>query len=190
MKAKKKGLSIFLNIIAWISFVFALFMVSFTVLASHSGEQNAKEIFGVKVYIVSSNSMSKSESSANEEIFFDAGDVILVKRPENVFSIKAGDVITFISTNADSYGKTITHKVKEVSYSVDGDLIGYVTYGINTGEVDGAMVLPENVIGVYFSKIPNVGNVFAFLKTPRGYFLSILTPMLLVIIFFMKMYIK
>ncbi len=184
MRTKKKGLSIFLNVVAWVSFVFALFMVAFTVLASHSGEQNAKEIFGVKAYIVTSDSMSKSENSVDEEIFFDAGDVILVKRPENVFSIKAGDVITFISTNADSYGKTITHKVKEVSYSVDGELIGYVTYGINTGEVDGAIVVPENVVGVYFSKIANVGNVFAFLKTPRGYFLSILTPMLLVIIFF------
>jgi len=173
-----------LGIFAWFVFFLALFLAVFTVFASLSGEKNGKEIFGHKLLIVASDSMSKSHISEHEKIFFNAGDLIVIKTMDSSTVLSVGDVITFYSHNPESYGKTVTHKIREVKYSQTGEVIGYVTYGINTGVNDVVVVTPENVIGKYVFKVPNVGHVFSFLKSPRGYYLSILTPAVLLIIFF------
>lgn len=78
----------------------------------------------------------------------------------------------------------MTHRIREVKYSTTGKLIGYVTYGINTDKNDQSLVQPESVIGQYVGKIPELGSVFAFLKTPRGFFLGVITPSVLLIIYF------
>ncbi len=187
MKKNKERKSVFdtiINIFAWLSFSLAILMALTAIFASFSDEQNGKEVFGSKMLIVSSDSMSKSPLSENEEIYFETGDVIIIKTNVDVSSLKEGDVITFVSYDKDSYGKTITHKIREIKYSVNGNLLGFVTYGINTGVNDKTLVQPDSIIGVYSRKIPNLGNIFAFLKTPRGYFMSILTPCVLLIIFF------
>ncbi len=180
---KKSPSNIIIDVFAWLSFVFALIMVFAVVLASFSDEQNGKEIFGVKLLLVKSDSMSKPNESY-DDVYFYSGDLIFIKSPEKVGQIKAGDVITFISFNKDSLGKTVSHKVREVKYSQNGELIGYVTYGIKKGVDDQALVKPESVIGVYQGKIPQLGTFFSYLKTPKGYFISILLPCALLIIFF------
>ena len=157
-----------LTIFAWISFLFATIIAVFSIFASISSEKNGKEIFGYKMLIVASDSMSKSPLSENEKVFFDAGDLIIVKTTKDNTKFKVGDVITFVSYNPDSYGKTLTHKIREVNYTGAGKLIGYTTYGINTGVSDKALVSPDSIIGEYSGKIPNLGNVFAYLKTPNG----------------------
>ena len=93
-------------------------------------------------------------------------------------------VISFFSYNPQSMGKTVTHKIREIKYLADGSISGFVTYGINTGVNDIVEVKPEHVIGKYDGKIPEVGRLFSFLKTPRGFYLSILIPGVLLIIFF------
>ncbi len=181
---ERKGFDKIINIFAWLSFALAMLLTGLCVFSSFSGEENGKEIFGVKLLIVASDSMSKSPLSEDEEVFFNTGDVIIIKRVSDATLIKEGDVITFVSYDKDSYGKTITHKIREVKYTAKGELIGYVTYGINTGVNDNTVVMPDSVIGIYSGKIPKVGNIFSYMKTPRGYFLSILTPCVLLIIFF------
>ncbi len=172
-----------INVFAWLSFVLAIFITILTIIASFSGSDNGKAIFGHKLLIVNTDSMSKSPLSENESIFFNAGDLIVINTNGKYDSLKEGDVITFISTSQESYGKTLTHKIREVKTS-NGQVVGYVTYGIYTGTNDSAMVPVSNVIGVYSFKIPQVGKIFAFLKTPRGYYLSVLAPILLLIIYF------
>ena len=187
MKKNKEKKSVFdtiINIFAWLSFALAILMALTAIFATFSDEQNGKEMLGTKMLIVASDSMSKSPLSEDEEIFFETGDIILIKTVEEGQEFKEGDVITFISYDKDSYGKTITHKIREVKFNAQGKLIGYVTYGINTGVNDKTLVQPDSIIGYYAGKIPNLGNIFAFLKTPRGYFMSILTPCVLLIIFF------
>ena len=187
IKKAKNILAIITRIFAWVVFGIAVITAVLAVFASLSGEKNSKEIFGVKILIVATDSMSKSAvSSANndEQIFFDAGDLIIIKCDEKGTEYKEGDVIAFLSYSPESFGKTLTHKIKKVHYSESGDLIGYTTYGINTGVNDSTVVSPEMVLGSYSSKIPVVGNLFAYLKTPAGYYLSILTPSVLLIIYF------
>ncbi len=186
-KTKKRVYEKILSIFAWLTFVLAILLAVLTIFSSFSGEKNGKAIFGRKMLIVASDSMSKSAvSSANndEQIFFNSGDLVIIKTAYDVNDLKVGDVISFFSYNPDSYGKTLTHKIRSVKYSASGKLIGYETYGINTGLSDQAIVQPESIIGVYSGKLSGVGNVFAFLKTPSGYYLSILTPTMLLVIFF------
>ena len=186
MQIKQKKL-IFEKIIgafAWLSLFLAIVFATIALFASFSGEQNGKEIFGYKVLIVASDSMSKSPISDKEDIFFDAGDVIVIKIIDNPNVLKVGDVITFLSYNPGSMGKTLSHKIREIRYSDNGEIEGIVTYGINKGVNDIVEVKPEHLIGKYVFKIPKMGHLFSFLRTPRGFYLSILIPGVLLIIFF------
>ena len=186
-KANKKTKYIFektLDVFAWLCLALAIILSVVTIFASMSGEDNGEEIFGCKMLIVNTDSMSKSATSLNESVFFNAGDVIFIKRVESAKDLKVGDVITFFSYNPESMGKTVSHKIREIKYNQAGDVTGIVTYGINTGVNDIVEVKPEHLIGRYEYKIPRIGRLFSFLQTPRGFYLSILIPGVLLIIFF------
>ena len=173
-----------LGVFAWLSLFLAIVTAIITVFASLSGEQNGKDVFGHKILIVTSDSMSKSPLSNDEEVFFNAGDIIIISGVEDATKFEAGDVITFVSNNPESYGKTVTHKIRELKYNPNGDLLGYITYGVNTGKNDMVIVSPENVVGEYQFRVPKIGYLFSFLKTERGYYLSLIIPTVLLIIFF------
>ncbi|MBO5851271.1 MAG: hypothetical protein J6R29_02935 [Clostridia bacterium] len=187
MKNNNKNKNLFnaiTTVFAWLSFILAIFLAGLTIIASFSDEQNGKSVLGYKILIVNSDSMSLPQNDADEKVHFNAGDVIIIKTAKSNQVFKEGDVITFISKNGNSLGKTLTHKVREVKVDGNGNLIGYVTYGIYTGKNDESLVTPTNIIGVYSCKIPALGTFFAFLKTPGGYFTSILIPCVFLIIFF------
>ncbi len=173
-----------LIVFAWITLFVATVTAILTTLAVMSGENNGKEIFGHKILIVNSNSMSKSAISENENIFFNAGDVIVISKIKNPNDLKVGDVISFLSYNSESMGKTVSHKIRDIKYSSTGEVTGFITYGINTGVNDVVEVKPEHLVGKYVFKIPVIGNLFSALKTPRGFYLSILIPGVSLIIFF------
>ena len=184
VKVKSTAFDVIVDLITWFIFAVAVVVAFLAIVASFSGEQDAKEFFGVKMFIVQSDSMSKSSLSEEETIYFNAGDLIIIKPINEKSTLTVGDVITFISFDSDSYGKTITHKIRDVKHNSAGNLIGYVTYGINTGINDKTIVPPDSVIGKYVGKISKLGLLFAFTKTPQGYFLSILIPLILLIVFF------
>ncbi len=173
-----------LDVFAWLCLALAVILSVITIFASMSGEDNGEEIFGCKMLIVNTDSMSKSATSQDEPIFFDAGDVIVINKVESAKDLKVGDVITFFSYNPESMGKTVSHKIREIKYSQDGEVTGIVTYGINKGVNDIVEVKPEHLIGRYSFKLPRIGHLFSFLQTPRGFYLSILIPGVLLIIFF------
>ena len=114
---------------------------------------------------------------------FSAGDIVVIKTVENPAALQAGDVIAFLSMNSVSYGDTVTHMIREVKTTEDGHVLGYVTYGTNTGVNDEALVEPEYVLGVYTEKLPGVGNFFAFVKSTPGYISCILIPFLILIFY-------
>lgn len=180
----KKILDRVIDVFAWVSFILAVLLAMITVFASFSSDQNGREIFGVKLLLVTGDSMSEPEGGGSEDVYFTVGDLVIIKRPEDATALKEGQIITFISYNPDSYGKTITHKIRTLQYDKHGMLIGYTTYGVHTNENDLVPVKPESILGVYVTKVPAVGNLFAFLKSPRGYALSIIAPSVLLIVFF------
>ena len=181
--AAKKILNIALKIVTWLLVAFTVFMMIFTVVTVTTVDRNDRSIFGVKFYIVQTDSMSLSENNKDMDVHFNAGDIVIIKNVEDPRALQAGDVIAFMSTNSVSYGETVTHMIREVKKTDDGKVLGYVTYGTNTGTDDEALVEPEYVLGAYSGKLPGVGNFFAFVKSTPGYIVCILVPFLLLILY-------
>ena len=179
----KKICNILLKVATWLLVAFTVFMMVFTVVTVSTVDRNDRSIFGVKFYIVQTDSMSKSDKNAHMDVHFDAGDIIVVKNVKDPTKLQPGDIISFMSTNNESYGETITHMIREVKRSDDGKLLGYVTFGTNTDTNDEALVEPSYVLGIYSAKLPIVGRFFAFVKSTPGYIICILIPFLLLILY-------
>lgn len=184
MEKKKKSFSnIALAVITWLLIAFTVFMMVFTIVTVTTVNKNERNVFGFRFYIVQTDSMSLSENNADMDIHFDAGDIIIVKTAEDPTALQPGDVIAFISTNSVSYGETVTHMIRQVKKTDSGRVLGYVTYGTNTGTSDEALVAPEYILGVYAGKLPVVGRFFAFVKSTLGYITCIFVPFMILIIY-------
>ncbi|MBO5897944.1 MAG: hypothetical protein J6R04_02925 [Clostridia bacterium] len=163
--------------------MFSVFMAVITVSTVATADKNERTIFGLRFYIVQTNSMSKSESNAHLDVHFNAGDIIIAKIAKDPAALREGEIISFISANSESYGETVTHMIRRVETNRDGSTLGYVTYGTNTGTDDETLVAPEYVLGVYVGKMPAIGQLFAYIKTTPGYIVCILVPMLLLLLY-------
>ena len=168
----KKILNIVKTCFVWLVVALAVFMMIFTVVSVTTFNRNDRNLFGYRAYIVSSDSMAATD--------FDAGDLILVKEADASL-LQAGDIITFISQDSNSFGEVITHKIREKVVDSSGG-IGFVTYGTTTGVNDETLVTPMYILGKYEAKIPHMGTFFSFLKTPIGYFVCIFIPFMLLLL--------
>lgn len=169
----KKALSILKTTLVWLVVLLAVSMMIFTVISVTTFNRNDRDLFGFKMYIVNSDSMSAT--------YFNAGDLIFVKEVDPS-TLKEGDVITFLSQDTDSFGETITHKIRKLTTDAEGNP-GFITYGTTTDTDDETIVTYPYVLGQYHKHIPKLGTFFNFLKTTPGYFVCIFTPFMLIILF-------
>ena len=169
----KKILNIVKQILVWLVVLLAVCMMIFTIISVTTFNRNDRSLFGYKAYVVTSDSMSKTD--------FDAGDLILAKEVDPV-TIKEGDIITYMSQNPESFGETITHKVRSLTTDANGNP-GFITYGTTTDTDDATIVTYPYVLGRYEKAIPNIGTFFNFLKTTQGYFVCIFIPFMLLILY-------
>ncbi len=172
---EKRKTNVFVRVLSNIIIVIALLTILLTVFSFFGGNENKNGIFGVKMFIIQSDSMSERNSVVESDVYFDAGDVVFIK-DVNVDALTEGDVIAFISMNTDSFGKTLVHKIKQVNYNSVGERIGFVTYGVNKGVNDSTPVQTDYIIGIYSGKIPKIGYFFNFVKKPLGLVICILLP--------------
>lgn len=180
----KKALNIISNIFTFVLMGVALFAVIFTVftqraVSTTTEENNANEVdnserslFGCKFFIVLSDSMSATD--------FSAGDMIVSKEVDPN-TLREGDIITFYSQDTKSFGEIVTHKIREVKYDEEGNLLGFITYGTTTGTNDEALAEPSLIIGKYTRKLPKVGYFIQFMKTPIAYIFFVAVPFILII---------
>ena len=91
----KKISNILIKIITWILIAFTVFMMIFTIVTVTTVDKNDRSIFGIKLYIVQTDSMSLSDKNAHLDVHFDAGDIILVKKVKNPRGRTLGDFITY-----------------------------------------------------------------------------------------------
>ena len=168
----KKILNYIKSALVTIITIVAVGMMIFTVISVTTFNRNDRDLFGYKAYIVNSDSM-KDE--------FNAGDLIIVKEVDPS-TLQEGDIISYMSQNSESFGETITHKIRKLTKDANGDK-GFITYGTTTDENDTTVVTYPYVLGKYTMKIDKLGVFFNFLKTPQGYFSCIFTPFMLLIIY-------
>ena len=181
----KKILNTVTKVITWLLLAFVIFIMVFTIVTVTTVDKNDRSIFGAKFYIVQTDSMSPSDKNKDLDVHFNAGDIVIAREltDKEKYSLKSGDVISFLSTNEDSFGETVTHMIRKPQYDKDGRLEGYVTFGTNTNTDDEEIVEPEYILGQYTGKLPGVGHFFAFVKSTPGYIVCILIPFLLLIIY-------
>ncbi|MBR2043700.1 MAG: signal peptidase I [Clostridia bacterium] len=168
-----KAFSIIKTAFVYLVVALAIFMMIFTVISCTTFNRNDRSIFGYKMYIVNSDSMSATDFSAGSLIFTKEVDPSLLKE---------GDIITFMSQDTDSFGETITHKIRELTVDAEGNP-GFITYGTTTGNNDETVVTYPYVLGEYQGNIPKIGYFFNFLKTTTGYFVCIFIPFMLIILY-------
>ena len=177
----QKIFSIALKVFTVLVVAVTIAVMVFTVITVALFDKNDRAVFGYKFFIVQSDSMSLSDKNADLDVHFNAGDLVIVTDKFVASELNAGDIITFVSQNEDSYGETVTHMIRSVERTSGGKLLGFKTYGTNTGDDDKVLVEPEFIIGKYTSQIGGVGHVMAFMKSVPGYIICILTPFLLLI---------
>lgn len=188
VSAVKRVFSIIKTIFIWVVVVFAVGMMIFTILSKTVlNSTKGGGLFGYKMFIVLSDSMSISEQDTTAEdkagITFNAGDLIFSKTLDDgeYAALQPGDVITFQSQGGDNFGEVVTHKIRRITQTAEGG-IGYVTYGINTNVDDETVVSPDFILGKYSGKIPKIGSFLNFQKTTVGYITCIFVPFVLLII--------
>ena len=169
----KKAWKIISTAFVWIVVVVAVLMMVFTIVSVNTFDRNDRDIFGVRCYIVLSDSMSATD--------FDAGDLVLVKEVDPT-TLQVGDIIAYQSQNSENYGATVTHKIRAKTTDKNGNP-GFITYGTTTGVDDETIVTYPFILGKYQMALPQVGTFFQFLRTPQGYIICILIPFLLLIIY-------
>ena len=167
-----KILIIVRSIFVWLFVALAVAMMVFTVVSVSTFDRADRSLFGYKAFIVLSDSMSKTD--------FDAGDLVLIKQVDPS-TLKEGDIISYTSQNAASFGETVTHKIRKLTTDAEGEA-GFITYGTTTDTDDETVVTYPYVLGKYSSHIPKVGTFFQFLKSTPGYIVCILIPFLLLIL--------
>ena len=132
-----------------------------------TGEQ-MPELFGFSSAVVVTGSMSPA---------IEAGDFIVCRESAGY---RPGDIITFRSIDPANYGEVVTHKVQELTSYEGKD--AYVTYGTANESADSYPALKEKVIGQYRFRLPKVGALFDYLKSPAGYFVLLFLPFFLLML--------
>lgn len=169
----RKCLRIGKTVLVWLVVAAAVLMMIFTIVSVTTLNRNDRTLFGYKMFIVNTDSMAKTD--------FDAGDLIFVKEVDPS-TLKEGDIITFLSQNTTSFGKTLSHKIRAVTTDASGNP-GFITYGTTTDTDDETVVTYHYIMGQYQFSIPKLGTFFNFLKTTPGYFLCIFLPFMLLILY-------
>lgn len=110
----------------------------------------------------------------------EVGDLIICQTVDDTQSLEFDDVVTF--WDGAPGGTLVTHRIIEVTEDEEGNLV-YITKGDANNAVDAAVVYPENIVGVYKSRIPHLGDVALFMQTVPGLIVCVLVPLVLFVIY-------
>ena len=123
-------------------------------------------LFGYTFFEIISGSMSPT---------IEKGDMILVELGEDY---DVGDIITYAS--ADS--KLITHRIIDKE-SIGTETSTYITKGDNNLVEDPSSVSTSAIYGKVLFRIPRIGYIQDFFAKPSNYFICILIPAILFVIY-------
>lgn len=107
----------------------------------------------------------------------ESGDLIICRQVEPE-ELEAGDIISFFDPEGN--GNTIlTHRIESMEGS--GEELLFTTRGDANNTADAASVPAEKVVGVYLTRIPDLGHVAMFMQTSTGLIVCVVLPLVLMI---------
>ena len=107
----------------------------------------------------------------------ESGDLIIchtVKAEE----IKVRDVISFFDP-AGNGTSIVTHRVIEI-LEENGEL-RFRTRGDNNNTEDRDLVTPDDLVGIYKSRIPGAGHIAMFMQSTTGLIICVVLPIILIV---------
>lgn len=173
MKILKKIGSIALDVLIVIVFIISLLVVVASITAKR--ENGQANVLGYTVNSVQTDSM---KGSINE------GDLIISKlitdsnREEMIPELQEGKIVSFYDTVKGGKKILITHRIVEVR--TNGTYPVYVTWGDNreSAPAPDVPITVNDVKSVYIFRIPLMGHFIDFLKTPFGFIICLVIPLL------------
>ena len=166
----KKVLKVVVDVLAWIILI-AAFLVTLMVFSS-SRNNGIASLFGIMPMSVQTDSMAPT---------FKAGDLIFVKKIDDLNALSKDDVITFY-TIIEGARTLNTHRIAEINDS-DG-IKSFITRGDNNMIDDEIPIYASDIVGKWTGKkIPGAGKVLTFLRSKTGFFVCIVIPMALFFLF-------
>lgn len=160
-----------LGVILCVIFGFMLICNMTIIVKGTLAPERPPAVFGVTPMVVLSGSMS-----GDAEDHIEAGDLIFVTETE-ASELEVGDVIAFME------GKVVvTHRIIEIQTDDDNKL-QFITKGDANNATDQRPVSEDNLVGIYMSRIPKLGDFALFLQTPLGMVIFIGIPVFAFIIY-------
>jgi signal peptidase len=99
-----------------------------------------------------------------------AGDLIFLRIVENTDKITKGNIITFKSDDI-----FITHRVLRIMKT--DEFVAFETKGDANTTKDKRLVSTKDVTGVCYTRVPYLGYLIQFIRTPVGMLLFIVLPL-------------
>ena len=184
----KKTLRILGTVASWVLVAVAMLTIMTTAFSLSYTDQARNSFFGLRGFVVQSDSMSQANDVATEAerqqaVTFNAGDIV-VSYEVPLEELKEGDIITFVTRAKGHVGEFVTHKIRGFAVEDGKDVI--ITYGTSSNRNDSTKVIKSKtyVVGKYAFHIPKVGYFVNFLRDNRtiAFILCIFLPFLLVLV--------
>ena len=139
-------------------------------------------IFGYRLFHILTGSMEPSiEQGANT----------ICKSVKDASTLKVGDIIVFRSKDPAIYGQMNTHRIVEIIEEEGG--IAFVTKGDANSSVDMYTVAPADIYGkvVFHTNASKwFGLFFDFIHTRSGFVTVVILPLMLVVYFYVKDFVR
>lgn len=93
--------------------------------------------------------------------------------------VKVGDVISFFDPAVSRQQSVVTHRVTAINLET-GE---FTTKGDANNTEDNMPVPPENVIGIYKTRIAGAGHIAMFMQSSTGFVICVLLPIALLVFY-------
>ncbi|MBO4277255.1 MAG: signal peptidase I [Clostridia bacterium] len=182
-KPAKKIIKIVFNVIIALFTVFALF-VTVIALSANNSEDGIPSVFGKTLQTIESPSMEPALMT---------GDLIVGSKLDESekTGLAIGDIVTFRGWDITGDGSPdlITHRIVEIVTAENGE-VSYWTQGDNNPGRDTSPVASRNVLVKYNgTRFAGLGRFLGFLRTPNGFLLVIVLPLVAFFIYELVMFI-
>ncbi len=174
MKILKKIGSVVVDILIVLVFIISVLVVVASITAKR--ENGQANVLGYTVNSVQTDSMAPK---INE------GDLVVSKlitdKNKNDIKLEEGEIVSFYTELDNGQKILITHRIYEIREA--GNTRIYTTWGDNRESApapDTPMTINE-IESVYLFKIPVMGHFIDFLRTPLGFIICLVVPLLIFI---------
>jgi len=184
-----KIINIVVDVIVAAVLILAVILAVCSIRSKKLGYENCTVVFGHAYLAVASESMDADipeEYAGKLGGNIKKGDLIKIKilDDDEKRKLEVGDIITFaVDLDGDGYKDELnSHRIVELIGN-EGSASGYYTKGDNNASRDSGWVQYDDVIGVFEKKSSGIGHVFLFMNSSTGFFVCIVLPTLLIVVF-------